>query len=82
MKFATSPCKRIRRRLKHLEDFETNFPCSLVKETTPLGKFMVYPLSHYVSYKSFSKSHKAFLIAITFSDDLKSFPYAVKYTNW
>ncbi|GJZ33720.1 putative RNA-directed DNA polymerase [Tanacetum coccineum] len=46
------------------------------------GSSTVCPIANFVSYEKFSKSHKAFLIAITKNDEPKSFKLAVQDHHW
>lgn len=46
------------------------------------GSSTVHPISQYVSYYKFSKSHCAFLAAITYRDEPNSYSHVVTNPNW
>ena len=80
---------RTKVRPKHLNEFITDLPPSLEHPQTitnssssTTSQSTVYPLSHFISYDNFTKTHRAFLAAITSTDDPKSFSKATKSQNW
>lgn len=76
--------KRSRTQPRHLKDFVVQLPPSVDHAQTPPSQdsSTVHPLSNYVSYEKFSKSHKAFLAAIDSNDEPKFFHQAVKDERW
>ncbi|CAH9090143.1 unnamed protein product [Cuscuta epithymum] len=76
--------ERIRRRPKHLQDYETDLPPSLdhSQTTDQSAHSMVYPISNFISYDKFTPTHKAYLAAITSRDEPKNFKQAVQDPLW
>ncbi|KAK1414173.1 hypothetical protein QVD17_29914 [Tagetes erecta] len=77
--------KRERVRSKRLDGFEVQLPPSIdpALPTPDLGTSLtVHSLANYISYNKFSKSHKAFLAAISAHDEPKTFNQAVQDKRW
>lgn len=68
---------------KHLDEFVVNYLLPLILRCLlDSGTSKSYPISQYVNYNKFSKSHCAFLAAITSIVEPKSFSQASKDPNW
>ncbi|XP_076888172.1 uncharacterized protein LOC143538502 [Bidens hawaiensis] len=76
--------KRIRTQPTHFRDFHVNLPPSIdpTRAVASQDSSTVYPLSNYISYDKFSKSHKIFLAAIESNDEPKSFNQAMQDEKW
>ncbi|GKV43433.1 hypothetical protein SLEP1_g50721 [Rubroshorea leprosula] len=77
--------QRQRHAPKHLEDFICDMPPSIDPKHTPFhsaNSGTLYPISHHLSYESFSPNHTAFLAAITSNDEPSSFSQAIKNEKW
>ncbi|CAH9126270.1 unnamed protein product [Cuscuta epithymum] len=76
--------ERNRKLPKHLADYETDLPPSLdhSRSTAHSVDSTVYPISNFINYDKFSKSHKVFLAAITSRDEPKYFYQAVQDPLW
>ncbi|GLT39324.1 hypothetical protein SLA2020_135220 [Shorea laevis] len=70
---------------KHFNDYVCDWPKSMDPKQAPLhsaNSGILYPLSNYLSYNSFTPTHLAYLAAITSVDEPSSFPQAVKDEKW
>ncbi|KAK3012457.1 hypothetical protein RJ639_010380 [Escallonia herrerae] len=82
------PSKRTRQVSKNLSGYNYTLPPSLAPlsssshSSSPSANSTVYPLSHNISYSKFSRTHTAFLAAISSVDDPKYFSQAVKHDHW
>ncbi|KAK3029403.1 LOW QUALITY PROTEIN: hypothetical protein RJ639_039747 [Escallonia herrerae] len=82
------PSKRTRQVSKNLSGYNYTLPPSLAPpsstshSSSPSANSTVYPLSHNISYSKFSKTHTAFLAAISSVDEPKYFSQAVKHAHW
>ncbi|KAM0060751.1 putative RNA-directed DNA polymerase [Helianthus debilis subsp. tardiflorus] len=76
--------KRSRTRPAHLNDYEVKLPPSIdhAHPASDQESSTVCPIANFVSYEKFSKSHKAFLAAITSNDEPKNFKQAVQDKHW
>ena len=72
--------KRNRSQPAHLSDYHVELPSSVDHANPAPSKesSTVHPLSNFVSYEKFSESHKAFLAAITSSDEPRNFNQAIQ----
>ncbi|KAJ0518591.1 putative RNA-directed DNA polymerase [Helianthus annuus] len=76
--------KRNRSQPARLSDYHVKLPPS-VDHANPApneASSTVHPLSNFVSYENFSKSHKAFLAAITSSSEPRNFNQAIQDERW
>ncbi|KAJ9540013.1 hypothetical protein OSB04_026519 [Centaurea solstitialis] len=75
---------RTRYRPKLFDSYETELPPSLdhPPPTSNSSTSTVHPISQFVSYDRFSRSHKIYLAAITSHDEPKYFHQAVKDPAW
>ncbi|KAK3042700.1 hypothetical protein RJ639_000758 [Escallonia herrerae] len=82
------PSKRTRQVSKNLSGYNYTLPPSLAPpsstshSSSPSANSTVYPLSHNISYSKFSRTHTAFLAAISSVDEPKYFSQAVKHAHW
>ncbi|KAK3033514.1 hypothetical protein RJ639_032743 [Escallonia herrerae] len=82
------PSKRTRQVSKNLSGYNYTLPPSLAPpsstshSSSPSANSTVYPLSHNISYSKFSRTHTAFLAAISSVDKPKYFSQAVKHAHW
>ncbi|KAK3023952.1 hypothetical protein RJ639_044715 [Escallonia herrerae] len=82
------PSKRTRHVSKNLSGYNYTLPPSLAPpsstshSSSPSANSTVYPLSHNISYSKFSRTHTAFLAAISSVDEPKYFSQAVKHAHW
>ncbi|KAK3035613.1 hypothetical protein RJ639_033205 [Escallonia herrerae] len=82
------PSKRTRQVSKNLSGYNYTLPPSLAPpsstshSSSPSANSMVYHLSHNISYSKFSRTHTAFLAAISSVDEHKYFSQAVKHAHW
>ncbi|KAK3029712.1 hypothetical protein RJ639_039121 [Escallonia herrerae] len=82
------PSKHIRQVSKNLSGYNYTLPPSLappsstLHSSSPFANSMVYHLSHNISYSKFSRTHTAFLAAISSVDEPKYFSQAVKHAYW
>ncbi|KAK3035428.1 LOW QUALITY PROTEIN: hypothetical protein RJ639_032853, partial [Escallonia herrerae] len=82
------PSKRTRQVAKNLSGYNYTLPPSLappsstLHSSSPSANSTVYPLSHNISYSKFSRTHTAFLAAISSVDEPKYFSQAVKHAHW
>ncbi|KAI3516445.1 hypothetical protein L1887_15360 [Cichorium endivia] len=77
--------KRNRSMPAHLNDYNVKLPPSLNTDTHSPSDHQpstVHPLTHFVSYDKFTNAHKAFLAAITSSNEPKNFSQAMQDTKW
>lgn len=76
--------KRDRMQPKQLDDFIVDLPPSIdhAHTTSTQVASTVHPISNYLSYKIFSKTHKTFLAAITTNDEPKNFKQAIQNPKW
>lgn len=72
--------ERTRTKPTRLQEFEVELPPSIDHSHSHVNtaSSTVHPLSHFVSYKNFTNSHKAYLSAISSQDEPKHFSKAVK----
>lgn len=75
---------RSRQLPKHLQDYEVDLPLSITPAATtpPSSNNVVHPLSKYISYSNFSKSHLDFLSVISAQDEPRNFNQAVQHEHW
>lgn len=76
--------ERVKTQQKHLNDFSTRQRPS-IDHTRPEASHdssPVHPLSNFVSYVKFSKSHKFYLASITEHDEPRNYYQAVKDAWW
>ncbi|KAK3032613.1 hypothetical protein RJ639_036573 [Escallonia herrerae] len=82
------PSKCTRQVSKNLSGYNYTLPPSLAPpsstshSSSPSANSTVYPLSHNISYSKFSRTHTAFLAAISSVDEPKYFSQAVKHAHW
>ncbi|KAK3030411.1 hypothetical protein RJ639_038939 [Escallonia herrerae] len=82
------PSKRTRQVSKNLSGYNYTLPPSFAPpsstshSSSPSANSTVYPLSHNISYSKFSRTHTAFLAAISSVDEPKYFSQAVKHAHW
>ncbi|KAK3005742.1 hypothetical protein RJ639_017145 [Escallonia herrerae] len=82
------PSKSTRQVSKNLFGYNYTLPPSLAPPSSSShssslsANSTVYPLSHNISYSKFSRTHTAFLAAISFVDEPKYFSQAVKHAHW
>ncbi|KAK1440796.1 hypothetical protein QVD17_06628 [Tagetes erecta] len=76
--------QRIKIRPKRLGDFVVDLPPSIdhALPTANQQPSTVHSLAHFISYNKFSNNHKAFLAAISSTDEPKTFKQAVQDENW
>ena len=76
--------RRARTRPARLKDYDVKLPPSIdhPPPASDQEPSTVCPIANFVSYEKFSKSHKAFLAAITENDEPKSFRQAVQDQHW
>ncbi|KAI3759425.1 hypothetical protein L6452_07232 [Arctium lappa] len=76
--------KRARAQPRRFEDFVVNLPPSIDPTHAAHEKesSTVYPIANHISYKNFSKKHKAFLSAISSNDEPKHFRQAAQHEKW
>lgn len=76
--------KRTRTQPVRLGDYDINLPPSVdhAKPAPTQGSSTVHPISNFVSYNKFSKTHKAFLAAIDSIDVPRNFDQAVQDDKW
>ncbi|KAK3012200.1 hypothetical protein RJ639_010895 [Escallonia herrerae] len=82
------PSKRTRQVSKNLSGYNYTLPPSLAlpsstsHSSSSSTNSTVYPLSYNISYSKFSRTHTAFLAAISSVDEPKYFSQAMKHTHW
>ncbi|KAK3038369.1 hypothetical protein RJ639_030269 [Escallonia herrerae] len=82
------PSKRTRQVSKNLSGYNYTLPPSLAPpsstshSSSPSANSTVYHLSYNISYSKFSRTHTAFLAAISSVDEPKYFSQAVKHAHW
>ncbi|XP_076916331.1 uncharacterized protein LOC143575998 [Bidens hawaiensis] len=74
--------KRNKSQPKYLDDFIVKLTPPVDHACTSPNSSTVHPLTNFVSYTKFSKSHKAFLAAIDSNDEPKHFHQAIKDVKW
>lgn len=76
--------KRIKTQPSYLRDFNVKLPPSIdhTKSASDQASSTVHPLSNYAFYDNFSKSHKAFLAAITSNTVPRTFNEAMNDEHW
>lgn len=76
--------ERVRNLPQRFGDYEVQLPPSLDHSLPGINSATstVHPLSHFISYKNFSNTDKAFLTTISMHDEPKHFSHAVKDIKW
>ncbi|KAK3016845.1 hypothetical protein RJ639_006384 [Escallonia herrerae] len=82
------PSKHTRQVSKNLSGYNYTLPPSLAPpsstshSSSPSANSTVYPLPHNISYSKFSRTHTAFLAAISSVNEPKYFSQAMKHAHW